>query len=808
LSSIWRDLRYALRSLTRAPTFTVVAVLTLALGIGANTAIFSVVDGVLLRALPYDRPEELVTVWLDKSRRDGPVREWFTSQDLADYRAEPGLFEEIGGWGGYGPTLTGLGEPEVLTAATVTEGTFEGVFHARPFLGRGFLPEEDQPGAAGSVILSYSFWQERFGGDRSALGRSVVLDEQPHVVVGIMPEGFEPPFVPKAELWVPAQLDPAQCGRGCYSVRAVARLAPGVSLGVGRTRASALAARLADAYPNTNAKVGVAIFGLQEDMVRPAARALWILLGAVGFVLLIACTNVANLMLARGAARRAEFSVRVALGAGRAPIFRQLLTESATLAVLGGALGLVFAAWGTDLLLATAPVALPGFDQVGLDGRILAFTAAVTLGTGLLFGLLPAVRISRADLYAGVRSAAVGDAVGRRVRGALVVGQVAVALVLLVGAGLLMRSFQRLNTVELGFDPEGVLAVRLALPAQRFTEPAARIGYYNDLLESMESIPGVVSVGATTSIPLAGTDHDADFRIEHEPPPDPTQANVAWIRQVTRGYFRTIGLRLLEGRPFDAGDAAGAPRVVIVNASLARRYFDYPRRNPIGTRVTFGDPDAPDATWRTIVGIARDTRHFGIRDGTRPAMYFPYEQVPSTAMTLVLRTEGDPAGLSADVRSAVTSVDPTLAASSIAPLGSWVEGALETDRFVTSLLGLFAALALVLAAVGLYGVVSYGVTRRMREMGIRLALGAGGVDVRRLVVNGGLRLTLLGIALGLAGSLFLTRVLEALLYDVSVTDPVTFVAMAGVLAAIALLASWLPARRASRADPVAVLREE
>ena len=807
IDGVWRDLRYAVRTLVRSPTFTLVAVGTLALGIGANTAIFSVVDGVLLRDLPYDDPDEIVTVWLDMRRRDGPVREWFTYADFEDFRAEPNLFEEMGAWGEWGPTLTGLGEPEVLIGAAVTHGLFERVLRVQPFLGRGFMPDEDTPGAAGVVLVSHSLWQERFGGDRGVLGRSMILNEQPYSVVGVMPRGFEPPFVRAAEVWAPMRFDMSGCGRGCFTIRTLARLASGVSLGQGRDRASALAARLQEAFPDSNGRVGVSMFGLQEDLVRPAERALWVLLGAVGFVLLIACTNVANLLLARGAAREGELAVRVALGADRGPILRQLLTESLVLASLGGLLGLALAAWGTDALLAIAPtIPVPGIDQVGMDGRILGFTLALTLGTGVLFGFFPAVRMSRSGVYAGVRGAGRDLRLGSRLRGGLVVTQVALALVLLVGAGLLIRSFQRLSTAELGFNPEGVLAVTLALPGTRFTQGAESVAYYHTLLERLRGLPGVLSASATNSIPLAGNDGDADFRIEGEPPPDPTEPNTAWIRRITRGYFYTLGMELLAGREFEEGDDAEAPRVVIVNETLARRYYDYPRRDPVGTRVTFGGVDDP--VWRTIVGVVRDTRHFGIRDATRPAMYFPYEQVPVNAMTMVLRTDGDPLDFVADARAAVSAVDPALAASQVAPLSDLVDQALGTDRFVTSLLGLFAVVALALAAVGLYGVVSYGVTRRMREMGIRLALGARGPDVRKLVVSGGLGLTALGIGLGIAGALMLTGVLEALLYDVPVTDPLTFVSMAGVLTGVALLASWVPALRAGRANPVDVLREE
>jgi len=807
MDGLIRDIRYAARTLMRAPTFTIVAVLTLAFGIGANTAIFSVVDGVLLRALPYDAPDELVTVWLDMTRRDGPDREWFTPADFVDYRAEPGLFQEMGAWGGFGPTLTGLGTPTVLTGAAVTEGMFERVLRVTPLLGRGFSIDEDRPDGPSVVVLSHSFWQDRFGGDPDALGRSISLSEQPFVIVGIMPEGFEPPFVPNAEVWVPLQVDPSRCGYGCFSIRTVARMQAGMSLDAARERANAVAARTAEAQPAANGMVGASVFALRDDLVRTAEQGLWVLLGAVTFVLLIACTNVANLLLARGAARESEFAVRIALGADRGPILRQLFTESLLLASAGGIIGLGIAAWGTEALLALAPpLTLPGLQDVGMDARILGFTSLIAIGTGLVFGFFPAIRASRADVYSGVRRGGGASNGGQRLRTGLVVTQVGMALMLMVGAGLLLRSFQRLNTAELGFDTEGVLAVSLALPGGRYDQGAERIRFFQELIGGLQQIPGVSSVGGTNSLPLAGNDGDSDFMVEGAAPREATDPAVAWIRRVTPDYFRTMDMQLLDGRGFTDSDDALATRVVIVNETLARRYMDFPARPAVGQRVNFGDPSDPQ--WRTVVGVAKDTRHFGIRDGTRPAMYFPYQQVPTNAMAMVLRGQGDPLVFAEAARAAISEVDPALAASSIAPLDDLVDSALATDRFVATLLGSFAALALLLAGVGLYGVVSYGVTQRMREMGIRLALGAGGDDVRRLVVRGGLMMTGAGVVLGVIGALAVTQTLESLVYDVPVTDPLTFGLMVAVLTGIALLASWIPARRASRADPVSVLRED
>jgi putative ABC transport system permease protein len=800
-----RDVTFALRQVARAPTFTLIAVLTLALGIGASTSVFSVVNGVMLRDLPYEEPERLVTVWLDMTERDGPLREWFTPADLEDFRSEPGLFEEIGGWGGWGPTLTELGDPEVLVAAAVTEGMLGRVLGAQPILGRDFLPEEDVPDGPDVVVLSHGFWQGRFAGDAAVIGRSVVLNEEPFTVVGVMPEGFAPPFVSNAVLWRPVQLDVDDCGRACYTIRTVARLAPAVSLEAAQDRASALAARLADAYPDTNERVGAAVFGLQEDLVGPAARALWVLLGAVGLVLLIVCTNAANLLLARGTAREGELAVRVAMGAAGATILRQLLTESLVLSALGGLLGLGLATWGTDALLTLAPRTLPGVERVGVDASVLAFTALTTLLTAVVFGSFPAWRASRADLYSSVRSATGGLARGR-LRSGLVVGQVALAMVLLTGAGLMLKSFERMSQVDLGYEAEGVVAVSMGLPASRFGTGADRIAYYDELVTRLGGLPGVSSAGATDSPPLAGFDGDASFRIEGAPPPRPMEVPVAWIRRVTPGYFGTVRQDLVQGRGFEATDAAGTPLVVVVNELLARRHYGYPERSPVGLRIAFGSAGEP--VWRTIVGVVSDTRHFAIRDGERPAAYLPFAQVTSPFMTVMLRSEGDLGQLGAAARAAVSEVDARLAASNVRPLAELVEQATSRERFVASLLGLFSLVALVLAAGGLYGVVSYGVGLRRREMGIRLALGARRREIRWHVVSGGLRLTAAGIALGTLGSLALTRVLDALLFEVSATDPSTFLGTALALGAVALLASWLPTQRLRESEPVAVLRAE
>jgi len=713
--------------------------------------------------------------------------------------------EAMGIWGGWNPTLTGINEAEVLQAAEVSNEMFSGVLRVMPHTGRTFIPADDVEGAEAVVMLSHSLWLSHFGGDPAVVGRTLSLSEVPHTVIGVMPEGFQAPFIPDAALWrALGSSGTLSCTRGCYGTRAVARMAQGVTVERAQAQASGLAARLAESFPETNLNVDLAVFGLREDMTRNASQGLWILLGAVGFVLLIACTNVANLLLARGAARQGELAVRVALGAGRGPIVAQLLTESLILAGLGGVLGFTLASWGTDALLGLAPAgAVPRLDQVTLDGRVLAFTALVTVATGFLFGLLPAWKASAENVQASIRSG-MGGGAGSKLRGGLAVTQVALALVLLVGAGLLIRSFQRLHDAELGFDPAGVLSLSMALPASRYAEGPDRIAFYETLMARLASLPGVAEVGAVNSLPLAGADSDASFIVEGEPLPDRGTSQAAWIRPVTDGYFETIGLALVEGRVFSSGDDAEADPVILINETLAARYF--PEGDALGRRIGFGSPDEPN--WRRIVGVAGDIRHFGIRNGSRPAVYFPYKQVAFPGMSLVLRGEGDLDALVPQVRESIAVLDPSLAATQVQPLQALVNSAIAPDRFVTFLLSIFAVVAMLLAAVGIYGVISYGVTRRMREMGIRLALGADGGSVRRMVVGGGLSLAAGGVVLGIVGALVLTRVLETLLFEVESTDLVTFLATGLLVVSVAVLASWLPARRAGRADPVRVLRED
>jgi len=815
-----RDLRYAARNLLRTPGFSLIVVATLALGIGANTAIFSVVNAVLLESLPYDEPDRLVGVWADVSERGGPSDEWLNYEDVASLAEESSLFEAIGTWGTWRPTLLGAGDPEVVEGALLSHEILNGVLRVSPSIGRLFEAGDDVPGAAGVVVLSYGAWQQRFAADPDLIGTTLTLSDVPYEVVGVAPPGFRLPVAPEADLFrAVGVLGERGCGRGCFGIRALGRLADGVSLGLAQERARDLGARLEAAYPDTNAGLTFAVVDLRQDLTGSSARALWVLLGAVGLVLLIACTNVANLLLVRGAAREGEMSVRAALGAGRGVLVRQLIIESLLLAALGGLAGLGLAAWGTTALLSLAPAALPRMEDVGLDPRVLLFTGATTVATGLLFGLFPSWRASRPALYEAIRSRSGSSARRRALGDGLVIAETGLALVLLVGAGLLLRSFQQLTATDLGFDrAENVLTFRVTVPGNRY-DPAERLAFFTTLVDQVESIPGVESAGAVNSLPLDGINSDTDFLLEGEPPPAPGVNQAIWLRPAIPGYLETMGIDLVEGRGVLVSDDGGAPRVAVVNESFADRYFG---GDVLGRRISLGG-NATSPTWWTIVGVARDVRHFAIRAGEgtgpdpttmpdAPAAYLPYAQSFSmfapAQMSVVARALGDPVALVPDVRATLGQLDPSLAASRILPLEALVDDALARDRFVTALLALFAATAVLLAAIGIYGVVSYGVNRRMREMGIRTALGAERADLGLMVIGGGLRLAAAGIVVGIVGAWIATRVLGSLLYGVQATDPVTFTATAFLLGGVALLASWLPTRRLGRVDPVSVLRSE
>jgi putative ABC transport system permease protein len=624
-----------------------------------------------------------------------------------------------------------------------------------------------------------------------------------------MPPRFRPPFYPDAQVWTVPRVDAQAAAeyRGDYSWRAVGRRAPSASLAALDSELRAVGSRLQELYPASNIDMTFDAIALRDDMVAEARTGLIVLLAAVGFVLLVACVNVANLLLARATARRGELAVRTALGAGRGRIAAQMLTEAGILAVAGGVIGALVALWGTGVLVSLAPEGTPRLDEVTVDARVLAVTAAVTLLAGLLFGLVPALRAARQDAQAALREGGRGGMGGpgaARSRGVLVVGQVALALVLLVGAGLLVRSFRNLRTTDLGFRPAHVLTMQVNLPGDQYGSGDALRSFYAELERQLAAVPGVESVAFTSTVPLTGFDGDVSFNIEGQPIPEPGVPQAAWYRRVSPPYFETMGIRIVEGRAFAATDDEAATPVLIINQSFADRYF--PGRSPIGERVNFGSPDDP--RWREIVGVARDIKNFGIREDSRVAAYFPYDQVPAGYVFPVIRTTVPPASVAPGARRALAGIDPTLAAGRIATMDELVRDAVAGDRFVASLLSLFAVLALVLAVVGLYGVVAYSVSRRIPEVGVRMALGAAAGDIARMVIVRSLVLVATGIVIGVLAAAALTRWVEGLLFGVDPLDPLTFVAVAAVLGLSGAAAAAVPALRAGRIDPVRVLRAE
>ena len=801
MRALLQDVRYAWRLIVGQPGVSCVALLTMALGIGANTALFSAVDAILLRPLPYGEPDQLVVVW-EKRAAEGVMNNSVAPADYLDWARMNTVFDATAAMMAITADLTGAGEPVRLSAAAVSPAFFD-VLRVRPALGRSFRSEEARAGQHRVVVIGYGLWQGRFGADPSVVGRKVRLNGVPHDVVGVLPQTFEFPDS-TIELWAPLPLEGVSqpLSRANHDLTVYARMKPGVTIEQARADMDRVGQQLSVAYPETNRRHGAWVVPLREEVTGPVRTGLLLLLGAVGFVLLIACVNVANLLLARAAARRREVAVRAALGAGRGRLVGQALTESVLLSLLGGLAGLLVARWGIDLLRQLAPAGVPvlGLDRIGLDARVLAFSFVLALVTGVLFGLVPAWQFASQDLNQALKDGARSPSgVRRRLRLMLVVSEVALASLLLVGAGLLLRSFQGVLGAEAGFKSRGVLTGLISLPESRY--PGDRkLLTFDQIEQRFQTIPGVRSVGAINLLPLGARDSRRGIVVEgYEPPPDsPTRAHP---RAVTPDYFRTMSVQLATGRVFTAADRADAPLVMIVNETMARRYW--PGASPVGKRVLLtGTND-----WREVVGVVRDVRYWGLDRPVNPEMYFPLPQYLSGGLTFVISTDGDPASLASGAREQLRAIDPDLPLSNIRTMEEVAAKSVAARRAAMLLLSTFGALALVLAAAGIYGVMAHLVALRTSEIGVRMTMGALPRDVMRLVLKEGLVQAALGLAIGLSAAVLLMRTFRTMLYEVSPADPVTLTAVVVVLASTALLACVVPARRAMRVDPMTALRQ-
>jgi putative ABC transport system permease protein len=804
-----QDLRYGARTLLKQPGFTLIAVLTLALGIGANTAIFSVVNAVLLRALPYANAEQLVMVWEKSQRREQNV---INLGNFFDWQAQNTSFADMAAFADFRTNLTGSGDPVELPAQIATDNLFN-VLGVTPVLGRTFTPEDAKPGQDSVVVLSYGLWQRQFGSDPNIVGRKLILNNSENTVIGVLPPAFKWHIQGNsltsqpAELWTPWAVGEGLKQRRGRFASAVARLKPGVSVTQARADMDALAGRLREQYKEFNTGWGVTVVPVREQFAGELRPALRVLLGAVGFVLLIACANVANLLLARAAARQKEIAVRTALGAGRGRIIRQLLTESLLLALLGGAAGLLLAWWGTAALVRLSPPELGVLQGIELSAPVLGFTLGIALLTGVLFGLVPALEASNLKLSETLKEAGrslSGSTRSQRLRSALVVTEIALALVLLIGAGLLIRSFARLQAVYTGFNAQHVLTMRVALPGRRYNEDPKRINFFTQAVTQMQALPGVEAAGVINFLPFAGPGAGTSFEIAGKPPTLPGQRLTTGVCVADQNFFQAMQIPLKRGRMFTEQEVKEMRHVVVVNEALAAKYF--PNEEALGQRLTISMKNENVPT--EIIGIVADVKHAQLDKAAEPMSYWPIAELPYNSMTFVLRTRGEPQNAAAAARQVIQTLDPQQPVADVRTLASMLGNSIARQRFNTLLLALFAALALALSAIGIYGVLAYAVTQRTHEIGIRAALGASGADILQLILRQGLRLALLGVALGLVAALALTRLVKTLLFEMSATDPLTFGALTLLLLGVALLACWIPARRAANVDPLVALRYE
>jgi len=815
-----QDLRYGFRTLRKNPGSTLIAILALGLGIGANTAIFSVINAVLIRPLPYPGADHLVAVFTNQLKNNR-TRQKVSPADFEDYRKRAEVFDQLGAFRAKPAVLTGKDFPEQVESAAVSPALIN-MLGMRPERGRGFTLDESDPGKNHVAVIGDGLWRRRFGADSNIIGTVLILDGNPYQIIGIAPAGFHLLDTP-SELWIPYTPDPQELvneARGHIAPRigltVIGRLRPGVSAEQAESAVKAIARYIAEVSPDTNGGVSAEVVGLREQLVGDVRTTLWTLIGAVAFVLLIACANVANLLLARAGTREKEIAVRTSLGANPIRLVRQLLTESVLLSLLGGLFGLLLAFWGVSALMHAAPAGLPRTTEISLDWRVLAYTLVISVVTGVLFGMAPAVSSVRHDLNSVLKTSGrstTGNRGRSRLRNLLVISEISACVVLLIGAGLLLRSFVKLSQVNPGFRTDHILTLQLSLPAPRYT--GLKVAqFYQQLVDRTEQLPGVQGAAMCRFLPLSGADASLNFQIEGQAPKSTAEQPRAKYRSVSPGYFSAMGIPLLKGRMLARTDSDRTPKVVLLNQTAARLYW--PNEDPIGKRIMSGvDEETVGNPWSTIIGVVGNVKHSGLDAVTNPETYYDYLQIPPDqmgaiegTMSLVVRTDAEPTGLLASVREQLHSLDPDLPIFNVKTMEEVVQGSVAQPRFRTLLLGVFAALALVLAAVGLYGVISYSVSQRTNELGVRSAMGASPVDLLKLVVGQAAWLAAIGIGIGVVLGLMVARGLSKFLFGVTVLDPVTILGTAAVILLVTLIASYVPALRATRIDPVTALRAE
>jgi len=812
MDTFFRDLRYAVRLLIKSPGFTAVAVLSIALGIGANTTVFSVINAVLLKSLPYKDPESLVLVWGDtKGETSRRKHNQVSATDVADIRSQSTSFEDVATYSGWYPIMSGDSEPERIPAIQVGDGFFK-IMKGQPLLGRVFTKEEQEDGKDFVIVLSYGLWQRRFGGDPNVVGKNISLNGRPYNIVGVMGADFHPLpkslVAPEGQFYRPVAEKYDDSARNERHLRAIARLKPGVTIPQAQSEVSVIAQRLEQQHPVTNKDQGASVASITDEIVGDIRPTLWIIFGAVVFVLLVACANVANLLLARSTVRFKEITIRSAIGAGRRQLLRQFLTESLLLSFVGGGIGLMLATWGTSLVSQMGSKLNPMLQDVHLDLRVLLFTLGISIVTGVIFGLAPALQISKPNLSESLKEGGRGSgpsASRNRLRSALVVSEIAMTLVLLVCAGLLIRTVMRLQNVDTGFNTQNVLAMNIGLPAIKYPKPENRIAFYKAITDRIASLPGVKAAGTTSVLPLSDNFDGRGVLVEDHPKPRGEEITVD-LYVTTPGYLKAMEIPLLKGRTIAEQDVADSPFVVLINRTMAAQLW--PNEDPIGKRVSLpGNGDRPEP-WRTVVGVVSDVSQYALDRKPPMQFYLPHSQFPVSFNSIVVKTTGEPTALTNAVRREILAVDKDQAVFNLTTLEQLHGEALLLRKFFMLLLLVFAALALMLAAVGIYGVMSYVASQRSHEIGIRMALGAQARDILKLIIGDGMILALIGVGVGVAGAFALTRLLSGLLFGVAATDSLTFASVTIGLITIALIACYIPARRATKVDPLVALRYE